>query len=292
MEPKRSIETTGDSIQEAIEKGLAELGASPNEVIIEVLDEPSRGVFGLGARPARVRLQVIITRPPKPVESPKPEVSQTAESSQPQKRRENREPRKPRPPKPVPAQSVESYMEDQEDDGALPITEAEEVPESEIVEDVAVAREVLAELLQKMAVTARISVRRVEVTRDERSREGEAAPWLLNVTGSELNVLIGRRGETLTALQYVTRLISSRKLQRRANVIIDVDGYKMRRSQMLRGLANRMADQAVEQRRTISLEPMPPHERRIIHLTLRERADVSTKSIGEGDARKVTIVPR
>ncbi|PJF33930.1 MAG: single-stranded DNA-binding protein, partial [Phototrophicales bacterium] len=92
--------------------------------------------------------------------------------------------------------------------------------------------------------------------------------------------------------QYIIRLICSRRLQRRANIIIDVAGYKSGRSERLRGLANRMAKQAVQQGRTITLEPMPPNERRIIHLTLRGRADVTTRSVGEGRTRKVTIVPK
>jgi spoIIIJ-associated protein len=182
-------------------------------------------------------------------------------------------------------------MEGHEDD-SLPIPDSgEEVPESELSDEVKVARDVLAELLEKMSVKGHIAVRRVESTRED-DRDKEGAPWLLNVTGTDLNALIGRRGETLASLQYITRLISSRQLQRRANIIIDVESYKSRRSQMLRGLALRMADQAVQQKRTVALEPMPPHERRIIHLTLREREDVSTRSVGEGDARKVTIVPK
>ena len=88
------------------------------------------------------------------------------------------------------------------------------------------------------------------------------------------------------------RLIASRRLQRRANIIVDVAGYKSRRSQRLRQLALRMADQAVKQARTVTLEPMPPNERRIVHLALRNRTDVYTKSTGEGEARKVTIVPK
>jgi spoIIIJ-associated protein len=139
-------------------------------------------------------------------------------------------------------------------------------------------------------VDAKILVRRVETT-----RETENTPWLLNITGVEIekaNALVGRRGDTLAALQYITRLIASRHLEHRANVIVDVNGYKTRRSQNLRGLANRMADQAIEQKRTMTLEPMPPHERRIIHLVLRARGDVTTKSVGEGNSRKVTIVPK
>jgi spoIIIJ-associated protein len=300
MEPRRSIEATGESIQEAIDNGLAELGAAPHEVIVEVLEEPSRGVFGLGARLAKVRLQLLITRPsappPAPPKAASPEQSKRRED-RPRRERDNRprrdEQRQERPARPPKRDKPadEAYMEGHEDD-SLPIPDSgEEVPETEITEEVKVARAVLSELLTKMSVEGHIAVRRVETTR-EGDRDRESAPWLLNVTGRDLNNLIGRRGETLASLQYITRLIASRQLQRRANVIIDVDGYKSRRSQMLRGLALRMADQAIQQKRVISLEPMPPHERRIIHLTLREHEQVTTRSVGEGDGRKVTIVPK
>jgi spoIIIJ-associated protein len=112
------------------------------------------------------------------------------------------------------------------------------------------------------------------------------------VRGAELSKLIGRRGETLAALQYLTRLITSRRIGRRAYLVVDVDGYKARREAMLRRLAFRMAAQAIQRGRTVSMEPMPPHERRIIHLTLKDNPDVLTESVGEGDNRKVTIVPR
>ena len=296
MEPRRSIETTGDSIQEAIDKGLAELGAAPHEVIVEVLEEPSRGVFGIGAHPARVRLQLLITRPvapPTPPPAPARAATPPAQQQQPKRNRDDdRAPRQQRPPRQQRNEpSHEAYMEGHEDD-SLPLPDTgEEIPEAEITEEVKVAREVLSELLTKMSVEGHIAVRRIESTR-ESERDRESAPWLLIVTGRDLNGLIGRRGETLASLQYITRLIASRQLQRRANVIIDVDGYKSRRSQMLRGLALRMADQALQQKRTIALEPMPPHERRIIHLTLREHTEVVTRSVGEGDGRKVTIVPK
>jgi spoIIIJ-associated protein len=105
-------------------------------------------------------------------------------------------------------------------------------------------------------------------------------------------MLIGRRGETLAALQYITRLIASRELQRRANIVIDVEGYKTRREEMLRRLATRMAEQAVQLGRTVALEPMPPYERRIVHLALRDNPQVRTESTGEGEHRKVTIIPQ
>jgi spoIIIJ-associated protein len=149
------------------------------------------------------------------------------------------------------------------------------------------AREILNELLSYMGVRAQ-----VRVTRAASHQPNDNPPYLLNIEGPRTDVLVGRRGDTLAALQYITRLIASRKLGRRANIVIDVEGYKARRSQKLRELAGRMAEQALRDGRTVVLEPMPPHERRIIHMTLRSHPEVSTKSVGEGDARKVTIIPK
>jgi len=247
----RSIEVTGENVEEAIAKGLEELGVGPNDIIYEVLEEPSRGVFGLGARLARVRVQVIRSHSAPPSSGPAAEESENLLS--------------------------EEADDDMEDFSAAETSE----------DDATVGKEVLAELLEKMGIDASITVEQLEP-----SRPGEPAPWLLNVSGDDMSNLIGRRGETLGSLQYITRLIASRRLQRRANIVIDVAGYKSRRSQQLRKLASRMANQAVEQGRTVTLEPMPPHERRIIHMALRNRPDVLTKSIGEGDSRKVTIVPK
>jgi len=144
----------------------------------------------------------------------------------------------------------------------------------------------LEELLAKMEIRAEVEVYHASVAR------GEDAPWILQIKGRDLGMLIGRRGETLASLQYITRLIASRELQRRANIVLDVEGYKTRREQMLQKLAIRMAEQAVQLGRTVAMEPMPPYERRIIHLALRDHPQVSTQSVGEGEHRKVTIVPR
>lgn len=255
MDPMHAIEVSGDSVEEAIDAGLAELGVGPGDVIVEVVEEPSRGVFGIGARPARVRLKLL--RPATPAPSSPPATKKS---------------------------EIIDFDDEDEDEFPSGISSA---PDDSPGEDGVVGKQVLHELLEKMKIRAEITIHRSEAT-----RPGENAPWLLDVKGSNLSVLIGRRGETLSALQYITRLITSRRLQRRANIIVDVAGYKSQRSDRLRQLALRMADQAVKQARTISLEPMPPNERRIVHLTLRNREDVFTKSTGEGDARKVTIVPK
>lgn len=242
------IESTGNSVEDAINKGLAELNASPGDVMVEVLEEPNTGLFGFGAREARVRLVLIGKR--KPMEA-------------------------------------EAADDEDSDEGGLPDEQPLEIPTDELSEDAIVGKEVLGELLAKMQIKGQIAVHRVE-----EEAEGEEPHWMLNVTGEGINRLIGRRGETLSSLQNIVRLICSRRLQRRANIIIDADGYKMGRSNRLRGLANRMAKQAVQQGRTITLEPMQANERRIIHLTLRGRGDVMTRSVGEGRTRKVTIVPK
>ncbi len=242
------IEVSANSVQAAIDKGLAELQAVPGDVMIEVLEEPNTGLFGFGAREARVRLVLIGRRS---AAAAPPAVEDSAAS---------------------------------DDRPAPPATAA--VADEELDEDAIVAKQVLAELLEKMKVQARIDVGCAE------DDDGEAPHWMLNISGERINRLIGRRGETLSSLQHVVRLICSRRLQRRANIIIDAAGYKMGRSNRLRGLAKRMARQAVQQGRTITLEPMQPNERRIIHLTLRGRNDVMTRSVGEGRGRKVTIVPK
>jgi spoIIIJ-associated protein len=151
----------------------------------------------------------------------------------------------------------------------------------------AATRESIAELLERMGIRAS-----VEAHWGESSEPGGIQPLLVDIRGDDLSILVGRRGETLAALQYITRLIVGKEIGRPVAVVIDVEGYRARRERQLRQLARRMADQAVEAGRTMTLEPMPANERRIIHLELREHPGVVTESIGEGDHRKVTIVPR
>jgi len=181
---------------------------------------------------------------------------------------------------PAPAAEVASFEEEDEEEAAEPVSE------QQLAEAAQVGEAVLHKLLQAMGIRATISAQPAQ------QQSGEPQHWTLDVRGAELSELIGRRGETLAALQYITRLITSRQIGRRAYLVVDVDGYKARREAMLRRLAFRMAEQAIQRGRTVSMEPMPPHERRIVHLTLKDNPDVSTESVGEGDNRKVTIVPR
>jgi spoIIIJ-associated protein len=114
----------------------------------------------------------------------------------------------------------------------------------------------------------------------------------LNIEGEDLGMLIGRRGQTIASFQFIVRVMISQKLRRWHSVSIDVTHYKQKRHEALQHLAVSMASQAKQSRRPVTLEPMPPDERRIVHLALANHPDVITHSIGEGDERKIVIQPK
>lgn len=128
-----------------------------------------------------------------------------------------------------------------------------------------------------------------EVTIDE--YEGDEGELILDITGDDLAVLIGRHGRTLDALQFLISSITSRTVGYRYPVVIDVEGYKGRQRQKIEDIALNAADRAVKQDRPIKLRPMTPYERRLVHIALREDERVETHSEGEGRARRVVIVP-
>lgn len=278
MNEPRRVEASGPDIETAIDNGLAKLGLTRETArfIIDEEVEPSRGLFGLGKREAVVRLTVYaVTPPPTRVAEPKEPKRKASKAS-------TQAPAKPtRPPAPREARKTEEAEEAEEVAAALI-----PVPPEEASEEVRVAIATLQELLEKMGVTAEVTPYYAQA-----ADEHETGPLVLQVTGRDLGVLIGRRGDTLAALQYITRLIVSRELQRRTELVVDVEHYKARREKRLRDLALRMARQAAERERTVKLEPMAAYERRIIHLALRDRTDVYTQSVGEGENRRVTIIP-
>jgi spoIIIJ-associated protein len=248
-ETERTVESEGADVEEAVAAGLKELQVEREAAEIEVLDEGGRGVFGLGARPARVRLTV------------KPEAGAVSMSPQPQSDRA---------PEPVTGSATQVTAGEEDRD------EAE------------IGRGALLELLAMMGIRDVT----IEAHRADASPGEKDPPLVFDVQGSGVDVLVGRRGETLAALQHITRLMVGQETSTRTNLVIDVDGFKARRQQSLQRLAERLAEQAVRTNRRVVLEPMPPHERRIVHLALREHSEVTTESIGEGDRRKVTIIPR
>lgn len=151
------------------------------------------------------------------------------------------------------------------------------------------AQDTLEQLLTLMGVTATVSAESNPMIEPE---EEETSSILLNIAVDDPGVLIGRRGQTLAGLQYIVRLMVGHQTKDWTPIVIDVEGYKQRRFQSLQTLARQMADQVRLAQKPFTLEPMPPYERRIIHLTLVNHPDVTTQSIGEGEARKVVIMPK
>ena len=129
-----------------------------------------------------------------------------------------------------------------------------------------------------------------EVTIDE--YEGDEGELILDITGDDLAVLIGRHGRTLDALQFLISSITSRTVGYRYPIVVDVEGYKGRQRQKIEDIAHNAADRAFNQDRSIKLRPMTPYERRLVHIALREDDRVETHSEGEGRARRVVVVPR
>lgn len=160
-----------------------------------------------------------------------------------------------------------------------------EEPAGEVVE---FALDTLEELLELMDLEAEVTVRAPETPGDGLG----LVKAVLDVTGEDLGVLIGRRGGTMAALQYIVNLVVSRRYKGEAPFSVDVEGYRRRREQTLEDMAFRMADRVRESGRPVTLEAMPAYERRIVHLTLSKDPTVGTASVGEGDSRKVRISVR
>jgi spoIIIJ-associated protein len=261
----REIESSGSDVESAILAGLSELKASREAVEIHVLDEGSRGLLGIGARPARVRLALKVSARPEP--GPLPDVAPQVE--------------------PEISAPVELLSEPLQKEEPIQPEPTEEPTQSELERIAPIARQALEELLEKMGMQATVK----DYVKPAQDPE-DYHKLVLNVEGQDLGALIGRRGETLNALQFLTRLIVGREVERRINLLVDVEGYRDRRERSLRQLAQRMADRVVTTGRRQVLEPMSAAERRIIHIALRHHPDVTTESIGQGENRKVTIFLR
>ncbi len=309
MAAEKSGEFRGKSVEAAISSGLAALGVGRDQVEVEVVRPGSRGLLGIGAEDAVVRLTVLTGLGPRPEPAraePKP-AEEGAPSVEPALPREGREAREARPrgeprgegagraggasrartqPRPEPAAPAATSGPAPE---AAPTAEAGAEQPLRAADSVERGREILEKLLDYMGLNARVEV----LSQSESDlAAGERGGTVLNIVGEDLGLLIGRQSEVLSSLQFLTRLMVNQQSRGRANLVVDVNGYKAKRAESLRKLAMRTAEQVMQTGRTMALEPMPPAERRIIHLTLRNHPSVITQSVGEGAKRKVTVVPK
>ena len=242
-EERTKLEVIAPSVEEAVEKGLNDLGLTLDDVEVEILDEGKRGLFGLSARQARIALKI------------KTSLAVPAKEKA--------------------AAEVEPSSQD--------AIEGAEVSADDEAEEVSIARETIKIILEKMNVDAMVKARLGE------AEDNRVQPVLVDIEGNDLSFLIGNKAETINALQYISSLIVSREVGRWIPLQIDVQHYRRRREEEVRRLARRIAEQVVTTGRKQVLEPMPPNERRIVHLELRENPNVETESTGEEPRRKVTV---
>jgi spoIIIJ-associated protein len=290
---RRSVVASGKTVEDAIKNGLIMLGVRREQVDIEVISEGSRGVLGIGAEHARVRLVVATPVAPPPVSSPTPYVELKPEAVRlsppppipPERQKPAQEVPAPAPEVHRPARRRRSRSRSE---AKLPSEAQTPEMEGQPSDTEEVSRQVLGELMQMMGIPATIDVQSVP----ELSDEGQPATMVLDLTGEDLGILIGRRGETLGALQYLLRLMVSHRTKHWTNLVVDVESYRVRRLHALESLAMRVAEDAVRTGRSQAMEPMPADERRLVHIALRNHPKVVTQSVGEGERRKVTVVPR
>ena len=268
----RSYEFAGESSDAAIEKGLAELGLSRTGVSVEVLEEGQDSFLGMGGREARVRLTVLTDEAAaeSPAEDavveaeikPEPEVAESVAEE--------------------PAETVEDSSADEEFDE---FDDLEDLPDPELMDEMDLAEEVLLNIIEGMDLEVEIEARF--------SKEDDLGKQVIefNLTGPDANKLLGTGGDIMADLQFLVRLMISQKVHRRANVTIDIDGHRSSKREGLTRLAERMALKVVERQRPVTLEPMNPYERRLVHIALHDDATVKTESIGEGTQRRVRILP-
>ena len=280
MKKGQSYEYTAKTVEAAVDEGLRDMGVSRDQIDIEVVQEGSRGILGIGATDAVVSLSRKASSAPAKVQPQEaialpaaagvdavaePEESADADGAS-------------------PAAEISPTVDDepssiQADDSLSEIDEDEDDAE---LEDIAF--DLLSQMLQHLDIESEIELSWLE---DE---EDGDRPLNLNVVGDDLGILIGRNGETLASIQYLIRLMVNQELHSWKNIVIDIDSYKQRRAEQLNQMAQRLAEQVVASGRPASLEPMPASERRLVHMALRNHQQVYTASTGEDQRRKVQIL--
>ena len=296
----RYSEKWGDSIDSAVDLALADLKLTREQVTVTVLEQPSKGFFGIGSRLAKVRVEEI--EPPKPEKPAKPEIKDNTEkperpAKQPEKQVKkedgleiviekcgvDEEPRKSsrhrnkkrgrKPEKKVREAAVEDEYLFEE------VKVLGERPEDLVEQEEHVAKTFLQDVAKEMGLKVNV---KVSSNKDN---------VYVDIDGEDSGTIIGKRGSTLDALQYLTSLVVNKDQNNYIRVVIDAENYREKREKTLEKLAFRLADKALRSGRSVRLEPMNPYERKVIHTALQQRKGVTTRSEGEEPYRRVIIEP-
>ena len=262
----RTIEKTGKSVEDALNEALAELGVGKDDVDVEVLESPSKGIFGIfGAKPARIKVLL------KEADTPAHEQPTGAPATI------------------VSFQFVQelSTLPKVDDDTDLETETVTEIAPTVVVLEpfdrkkvIDAARKFLSNVFSAMKVDVAMSLREID------------SNVIIDLSVKDSAFLIGSHGQTLDALQYLTNLAANRASEEKVRFILDVENYRERREEMLKKMARSAAERAVHTRQEVKMEVMSRHERRIIHTTLQDNRRVETESVGEEPYRYVVVSPK
>ena len=252
------IETTGKTERDALNKALKELGLEEDDISIEVITRAKTGFLGIGSCPAKIRVTYEVPDEPAPVaEEPAPTV----------------EPEAPAEPMPAAESAPAPTAEPVEESVEAPVMEANPERKEKI-------ETFLTGLLERLEVPAEIKL-----------QVNEAGIYQVELVGKNLGALIGRRGETLDAIQQLTNYAVNRGQSKRIRIHIDAENYRAKREESLQRLARKTAGKALKYRRNMMLEPMNAYERHVIHAALQSyNPAISTYSTGTEPNRRIVVV--
>ena len=273
------IDVTGKTEEEAIQSALAQLGMERDDVSVEILERAKSGFLGMGAKPARVRVTY------GPDEAPMEEIAAPVKPAVVEKPVKKEEPKKPQQPKPVrqqqpkPAQprQAKPRREENRTEEAAPAAPAVALPECSDDNAVRITA-FLTGLLTHMESPAVVKV-----------YEEEKGRYKVILEGQKLGALIGRRGETLDAIQQLTNYAVNSGSEKRIRVHVDAENYRARREASLESLAMKVAAKVKKYRRSVTLEAMNAYERHVIHAALQDVKGVTTYSVGTEPNRRVVV---
>ena len=274
-------EKWGSDIEEAVSLALKDLKLSEDEVEVIVLEQPSRGFFGVGKKLAKVRVErkrPIVEEKPEPV---KPEKVETlseqsvkpAQKKKPERKSEKKPEKRPQNKKSTENKNKKNKAKAKTANIALDNVDIESL--QEVTEHEALT--FLKDITEKMGLSL-----------DFTAKVGEDLVYL-EMSGQDSRTVIGKRGQTLDAIQYLTSLVVNKDSEKYIKVVVDAENYRAKRQKTLEQLANRLAAKVIKTKKHVRLEPMNPYERKVIHATLQKNPDITTRSEGEEPYRRVVI---
>ena len=271
------IDVTGKTEAEAVEKALGQLGLDRDDVSVEILERAKSGFLGIGASPAKVRVTYEVAEEAAPAaeEAGEEDFPQRVEKSQAPRAERRRRERRPREKREQPA---EKKSEKAQQSAPVPAPAPVELGEEADDEKARQIKDFLTGLLEHMDSAAVIKVYQPEKDRYKVFLEGE-----------KMGQLIGRRGETLDAIQQLTNYAVNRDRDKRVRVHVDAENYREKREQSLEHLAKKVAAKVVKYRKSVTLEPMNAYERHVIHTALQDVPGVTTYSVGTEPGRRVVV---